>query len=66
MRTLRYPENKTFGLRNQDELLVMDHKIITRRADAAEATRCSHARSSSAVQLSGRPSRQSLSYSFSL
>ena len=34
----------------------MDHGITTRRAGAAEATRCSRARRSSAVQLRGRPS----------
>jgi len=34
----------------------MDHGITTRRAGAAEATRCSRARRSSAMQLRGRPS----------
>ena len=34
----------------------MDHGITTRLAGAAEATRCSRACRSSAVQLRGRPS----------
>ena len=45
-----------FDLINQDLLLVIDHGITTRRAGAAEATRCSRTRRSSAVQLRGRPS----------
>ena len=43
-----------FDLINQDLLLVIDHGITTRRTGAAEATRCSRTRRSSAVQLQGR------------
>ena len=50
-----------FDLINQDLLLVIDHGITTRRAGAAEATRCSGTRHSCAVQLRGRPSVHPLS-----
>ena len=53
---------QNFNLINKDQLQVIDHGITTRRADATEVTRCSCVRSSSAVQLRGRPPRQSLSY----
>jgi hypothetical protein len=42
-----------FRPHKQDQLQVIDHGITTRCAGAAEATRCSHARSSSVVQLRG-------------
>ena len=48
---------QNFDLINKDQLQVIDHRITTRRADAAKATRCSSVRSSSAVQLRGRPPR---------
>jgi len=49
-------EKQNFDPINQELPLVMDHGITTRRAGAAEATQCSRARQSSAVQLRGRPS----------
>ena len=36
---------QNFDLINKDQLQVIDHRITTRRADAAEATRCSCVRS---------------------
>jgi hypothetical protein len=59
-------KTKIFDLINQDKLLVIDHRITTRRAGAAEATRRSHARSSSVMQLHGHPPCQSLSHGSSL
>jgi len=57
---------QNFDLINKDQLQVIDYRITTRRVDAAEATRCSCACSSSAVQLRGRPPHQSLSRGSSL
>jgi len=55
-----------FDLIKQDQLPLIDHEITTRRVGVAEATRCSRARSSSAVQFRGHPLHQSLSRGFVL
>ena len=59
-------KNKKFDLINQDQLLVIDHRITTRREGVVEVTQCSRTRSSSAMQLHGHLSCQSHSCGLSL